>query len=292
MSIALSLEDEGADGRLDENTIEATMGWTFIDDLETSGKLNDMEIKYLQYKYKKVFEQNADGKAHDISLTKRLKLYQNDILAEKISIEKLRVDEMNETAKLQQYSEKRNLLQKELETVEQKDTVQKFELFELKKVHEDLQNSLMLMKKQNSRLVDPVLNGLKQEIVDLTEQYSNTEEAYERENIQKGILLIRMDELEKINEDKQTVLKAKQESLKTADMEPGRLKRQITSIGSAEAGMQGDLAKIERAGRNFEAEQDLQRRKRSEAEKLKKTILEKLELNRQTLEEREQDVAG
>lgn len=41
----------------------------------------------------------------------------------------------------------------------------KFELAEFKKVHEELNQSLERMKKENSELVEPVLNGLKAEVI-------------------------------------------------------------------------------------------------------------------------------
>lgn len=115
-------------------------------------------------KYRRTYEHAVDVKTQEQSLNKRIKLYQNDILGEKIAIEKLRIEEQNESLKLQQQVEKRTFVQRELEVIEQRDTVTKFELYELKKVHEELKNSLSLMKKQNSRLVDPVLNNLEHEV--------------------------------------------------------------------------------------------------------------------------------
>ena len=123
-----------------------------------------MEARYLRNKYKKLFDSAADGRTQEQLLTKRTKLYQNDILAEKIAIEKARIEEADEIVKLQEASETRNILQKELEQIEQKDTMAKFEIFELRRVHDELKNSLSLMKQQNSDLVDPILNRLKQEV--------------------------------------------------------------------------------------------------------------------------------
>jgi hypothetical protein len=40
----------------------------------------------------------------------------------------------------------------------------KFELAEFKKVHEELNQSLARMKKENNELVEPVLNGLKEQV--------------------------------------------------------------------------------------------------------------------------------
>lgn len=111
-----------------------------------------------------MFDTAGESKLHEQTLNKRIKLLQNDILAEKIAIEKARIEEAEEIVKLQAASESRNILQKELEVIEQKDTLAKFEIFELRRVHDELKSSLALMKQQNSDLVDPVLNRLKQEV--------------------------------------------------------------------------------------------------------------------------------
>jgi chromosome segregation ATPase len=98
--------------------------------------------------------------------------------------------------------------------------------------------------------------------------------------------------LEAQNAERQEVIKSKTDHLKVAELEPGRLKRQISSIENARVSMDVDLRSIERAARRFDDELEIQLKRRGEAEKLRKTILEKLELNRQTLEGREQDVAS
>lgn len=104
------------------------------------------------------------NKQQDQSLTKRTKVLENDILAERIAIDKARIEEQEETHRLEKSGQVRISLQKELETAEQKDTMAKFELFELKKVHEELKNALAHMKQQNSNLVDPVLDKLRKEV--------------------------------------------------------------------------------------------------------------------------------
>jgi hypothetical protein len=64
----------------------------------------------------------------------------------------------------------RSSLQIQLESTEQKDTIAKFELFELKKVHEELTTSLSTMRRQNTQLVGPVVEKLGKEV-----SYSVTE---------------------------------------------------------------------------------------------------------------------
>jgi len=128
-------------------------------------------------------------------------------------------------------------------------------------------------------------------MVELSEQLGQTEEAYERELVEKQGLDARMKELEGLNAEKQTQLVSKSAALETAEQEPGRLERQIQSMEHAVENMEQEYRMLQRKIRGYEQEVENQARRRIEAEKLRKTILEKLELNRQTLEEREHDVA-
>lgn len=111
-----------------------------------------------------MFELNETAKSQDQYLTRRIKVLEADILSDKILLEKARIEESDEQIRVQRAGESRNALQKELEEVEQKDTMVKFELFELKKVHDELQKSLATMKKQNNQMVEPVLERLKREV--------------------------------------------------------------------------------------------------------------------------------
>jgi len=120
---------------------------------------------------------------------------------------------------------------------------------------------------------------------------TQTDEAYDREVIEKQGLEIRLKELEALNSERQGYLDAKSSALENAELEPGRLDRQILSMEHAAENMEQDYRVLQRKIKTYEAEVEAQARRRQEAEKLRKTILEKLELNRQTLEEREHDVA-
>jgi hypothetical protein len=86
-------------------------------------------------------------------------------LTEKITLEKCRLEEVEEQVRLRQAEQGRNFMQKELEATEQKETMAKFELSELKKVHEDLTLSLANMQKANDDLVNPILTQLKKEVL-------------------------------------------------------------------------------------------------------------------------------
>lgn len=99
-------------------------------------------------------------------------------------------------------------------------------------------------------------------------------------------------EVEGSKKEREDIYAQKLEVLTIAEAEPGRLQRQITSIQSASESMTRDYQSLMRKVENMEKDVQDQNKKKTEAEKLRKGILEKLELNRQTLEEREHDVAS
>lgn len=120
---------------------------------------------------------------------------------------------------------------------------------------------------------------------------AQTDESYERELLEKQSLEVRLKELEALNAEKQGQLDGKTAALESAELEPGRLERQIISMEHAVENMEKENRALQRKIKSYEQEVENQAHRRQEAEKLRKTILEKLELNRQTLEEREHDVA-
>ena len=67
--------------------------------------------------------------------------------------------------------------------------------------------------------------------------------------------------------------------------------RQIEAIDKAIASMTSDLKAVQRKIKNFDLDLEKQAKRKVEAEKLKRNLMDKLELNRQTIEQREQDVA-
>lgn len=165
----------------------------------------------------------------------------------------------------------------------------KFELYELKRVHEELQRSLENMKEENSQLVEPILEKLKTETAVLTEQLNQTEEAYTRECNQKLIIENKLVEIKKLLEEKKNLLALKQEALKGAQAEPARLERQIQSIQSANDMMNKDLTVLEKKLQKSKEDNEKFIQKKKSLEKDRQDILQSAEMVHQKLEERRRD---
>jgi hypothetical protein len=65
---------------------------------------------------------------------------------------------------LRKLESSRAAVSKEYEFTEQRDTVAKYELSEMKKTHEELVQSIIEMRKENGNAVTPVLDKLKQDV--------------------------------------------------------------------------------------------------------------------------------
>lgn len=127
-------------------------------------QISDAEAEFLKAKFKKLFQTAQNARLHEQNLRRKLTNIENEILEEKIAIEKALIDEAEETRHLQMTGEVRSSLQIQLESTEQRDTVAQFELAELKKVHEELTIALNNMRTQNSELVGPTLERLRKEV--------------------------------------------------------------------------------------------------------------------------------
>lgn len=128
-------------------------------------QIDEAEAELLKSSYRRLQEDYLYEKRHEEKVQRRIISIQNEILDEKINIEKAHMDEAEEARHLANTGEVRKSMQQQLEFAEQRDTITKFELVELKRLHDDLNKSLANMKDQNSSLVDPILDSLKKEVV-------------------------------------------------------------------------------------------------------------------------------
>jgi hypothetical protein len=166
----------------------------------------------------------------------------------------------------------------------------KFELAEFKKVHEELNQSLQRMQKENNELVEPILNNLKTEIISLTKQISDSDETEIKEIQQKNKLIERMNELLILKESQMKEYSELLIQLEKARAEPDRLTRQAESIEKASIGFDQELKIIQRKIKFNEIELNKKLIKINESLKLKENLLEKLEYHQQTLLQRENDL--
>mmetsp|Transcript_15813 Transcript_15813/g.23794 ORF Transcript_15813/g.23794 Transcript_15813/m.23794 type:complete len:931 (-) Transcript_15813:142-2934(-) len=277
----------------DANYSEVTdsVAFSLVDDLLRTKKITNGEAEFMRDRYRKLYDIVMTCRNRDAGLSKKIRGLTNDILAEKIAFEKVKAEENEQMKNLRKLEQDRDAVQKDLDFTSQRDVMAKFELAEFKKVHEELNESLARMRKENSDLVEPVLNGLKEQIATLNEQLQESEDMEEREVNHKKSLLEKVKELEKqkeqLAEEKASLLS----DLEKARTEPDRLSRQAESIEKAANVFEAELKNTQRKIKQSDNELEKQAKKIKESERLKLNLIEKLEFHRQTLVQRENDCA-
>jgi chromosome segregation ATPase len=270
--------------------VTESVAFSQIQDLFKAKKLTDAEATFLRDKYKTLYDVNLKKQSRDIILTKKIRGLQTDLLNEKMVLEKARMDETEEMSRLQHIESERDELQKEVKSLEQRDLMTKFELAELRKVHNDLTESLNNMKRDNRNLVEPIIGGLKKFIADKTIELGQVEESFNKENEVKHNLMERIKELDALKASKQTEMEHLTTKLKKSSLEPSRICRQADSTEKAVIAMLDQLNGIKKKIAFADSELLKIDERRSATEKLKQSILEKNEVHRLTIEKREKDV--
>lgn len=268
-----------------------SVAFSLLEDLIRQKRLTEEEGEFFRSKYRKVYEIVSTCKKRDSDLTKKMTTLSNEILAEKISFEKIKAEESEQMKALVKLEQERVAVQKDLDFTSQRDIMAKFELAEFRKVHQELNESLERMTNENRELVEPVINGLNDEISKLTSELEEAEAAHERELAQKQTLDSKLAEMtalkEKELEDKAFLV----EEVEKKRTEPDRLIRQAESIDKAAVAMDEELRAINRKIKRTEDDLEKQNKKMHESEKLRVNLNEKLEFHRQTLMQRENDAS-
>lgn len=124
----------------------------------------------------------------------------------------------------------------------------------------------------------------------MNEQFAVNDEAYNKELSQLQLLKDSVSELESEKIKKEELLEQKVTALHSQQEEPHRLGRQVTSFEGALDEMEKELQKIQRKIKHLDEQAEEQAKRRAAVKHYQTQVLEKLELNRQTLEERQIDV--
>lgn len=282
-------EDVKAENVMPPEVLES-VAFSLLNDALSSQQISKEDADFLKQRYFDLYTSFIVSKAAEVDSSKKCKNTTNDILSEKIILEKTHIEEAEEIQVLRKYEDSRNTLQKELEFTEQREIMAKFELSELKKTHEELKNLLAVQSKGNNDLVSPVLKKLKQQMTQLTDDLVAMEEIYEKESAEKEKLLIVSNDLKVVQTEKLEILQSRTERLNVAQHEPGRILRQTSAIENAVNIMANDLILVNKKISSKKEAIEAQAKRRFDAEVLKKSLQEKIELNRQTIEQREKDV--
>jgi len=269
-----------------------SVAFSLLEELRKSKKITEEDFQAYKQYYEHLHQQVVERHEKERSLLKLSRRKQNDVLGEKIKLERAVEKLESEERELEALEAERERVQKVLDEAEQKDTVAKYELAELQRVHSELSTTRDELKAENEALVLPELKRLESELDKLRSDLERQEEAHTKETQQKHNLLERHASLEKdLQEAKKELVDAK-ERLNLAQAEPARIRKQSESVQRAADVLSREIEGLDDKISQGNEQLERQETKKKEVEEVKAALVRKLELHQSTLEQREGDVAA
>ena len=205
-------------------------------------------------------------------------------------MEKTRIEESDEINKLRKMEDDRDLIQKDAEMAEQRDTMTKFELSELKRAHDDLKTALLNMKNENSSIVEPVLAKLREEITSLNDQTLKAREAFMKESNQKQLINTKLESCQDDKSAKEDNLKSIVSAFERSSIEPKRVAKQTDSIEHAVNSMKSELKRVNKEVVKVQEATISQADRKAKADLLLKSLQETLSSHEESIEEKEKEL--
>eukprot|EP00752_Nemacystus_decipiens_P012264 g10871.t1 len=165
-----------------------------------------------------------------------------------------------------------------------------YEVGELNATAEDLNYQLEELNVENSRLVNPEMERLQGVVDGLKAELQRLEQETVKDLAMKQSLLEKSEALEETRIDLGRQQERIQAYLAKAGGEPDRIRKQGDSVHRAASSLEAEVRRLQLSTGKAEQEAENIRQKRQQATELKKGLIEKLELQRDTLQHRQKDV--
>ena len=275
----------------DPEDVKDSVAFSMVADLLIRGKITAEDAEVMRKRYRTLYRRKIDTEMKEEEAAAESRSIGNEILAEKIALEKVRHEETEEIQKLRIMEDDKESVQKQVEFSEQRATMAKFELSELKKIHDDLASALDKMNSDNHDLVEPVLESFRTDAANLKQQLVETDEAIAKETATKDSITSKMDLQHDTQKEKKEASIKLREKLAKNSQEPDRVSRQTDAIVKACESMTKEARDVQRRIDQQDEMLEKQKKRRKDAEQLRLGLTEKTELHKQTIESREKDVA-
>lgn len=270
--------------------LQDSVGMSLLSEILKARKITEQEYKEFSAHFESLHGRVVECYEREKVLVNQARRVQNDVLGEKIKLERATERLENETKELETLEAERERVQKELDDCEQRDTVNKYELQELMRHFAELMLEKDELIAENEATVLPELKRLTEEVDNLKTESEQQESAYERETKQQAEMMERHDKLETDLEEVKEELKDAKEVLLKAQLEPERIRKQAESVRKAADNLAREIAKYTEKIAASDASLQKQAEKRAEAEEVKTSLARKLDLHNTTIEHRQQDV--
>ncbi|CAM9333131.1 unnamed protein product, partial [Ectocarpus fasciculatus] len=279
-----------AKSTIDEQDVDLSIAFINIHDRVTDKTFSAEVAEEYRERYRKMHNLVVSAHRAERDILRTVKGLHNECLGEEIRLEKARAVHDASLEEVRLLEERRDSEAATLQEVERRETALRYEVGELSATAEDLNYQLEELNMENSRAVSPELERLRGVVEALKEELERLDKETVKDEALKTTLLEKSEVLEDTRIDLGRQQERLQAYLSKTGGEPDRIRKQGDSVHRAASTLDAEVRRLQVSTAKAEQEAENIRDKRQQATELKKGLIEKLELQRDTLQHRQKDV--
>jgi chromosome segregation ATPase len=274
----------------DATDISNSPAFVALDALLMEGKLSQAVVDMYKSKYAQLHDYVISTYEREKSLLTRAKVLNQELLGERIQLEKQSIHRHEELQALSNLEKEKELALKELHDCEERDMILSYELSHLDMELKESTERLEEMHRENQALVQPEIQRVTDSIASLKEDMASAERAYESEKQRRAEITARIEQVRADQAELEDEKAEKTSLLAKLQNDPERIRKQAAVVEKAVVNLDSELRRLQDKIAQCDIELGHQAAKRKEVEDVSNDLGRKLELHRKTIEQREKEV--
>ncbi|CAM9197706.1 unnamed protein product [Hapterophycus canaliculatus] len=275
---------------IDEQDVDLSIAFINIHDRVADRTFSEDVADDYRARYRKMHNIVVAAHRAERDILRTVKSLHNECLGEQTRLEKARTVHDASLEEVRLLEERRDTEAASLQEVERRETALRYEVGELSATADDLNYQLEELHLENSRTVTPELERLREIVDGLKAELERLEKETVKDEALKQCLLEKSEVLEETRKDLGRQQERIQAYLSKTGGEPDRIRKQGDSVHRAASSLDAEVRRLQENTGKAEQDAEKIREKRQQATELKKGLIEKLELQRDTLQHRQKDV--
>lgn len=248
------------------------------------------QLQFHKGKFDLLRAQVLDTYAHEKRLLRQAKALNSELLTDKIAGEKQSIRKAEELARFLAVDKDKERALKDLAECIDRDAVLTFEITELQREHVDLLAQKDDILAAHAKLMEPEMRALGDEIAALSEENHRVDAELGKEAQRKKDALARLAFLQQENARLEETNASEAKKLQQLAHDPERLEKQADVVQRAVQSLEKEAARQRELAAALQATLDEQQLKLREADDVQRELAQKLEVHRETIDQRQRDV--
>lgn len=270
--------------------IANSVAFLTLSELAGDGTVTSANDELYKNKYQQLHDLLLASYDREKSHLKDAKKFNQELLAEKIKLEKQNIKKAEESTAVSTLDKEKEKALKELEECNERDSFLTYEIAELQREQQDLQRQLDSQVQENADLVEPELKRISGEIEEAQDELTKRTAQHKAETARKQEFLERIEQLKGTRIEAEDEKVVQRQTLQKIKADPDRIKKNADVVQKAAENLASDVKRLTQRVEDADAELVHQSRKRKEADDVGRDLGRKLDLHRETIEQRQRDV--